>query len=220
MKNKEIMEKIKKMLALSKNNPSEEEAAQALLMAQKLMVKYNLTMEEVEDQPEKNPEAIADYSQYKGSNTVWKIKLAKIIGDNFKTEVLKAGPGFCFVGMAEEVQLTISLFNLACEIVDKGMKKVRRDARKAGLNTSGIAGDYVHGFLDGLEAKFKEQVEKEGWGLILVKPEAVIEKTEELTSGCKPKQIKDRLGRRGDAAAYQKGYKEGNNLSTQKQLNA
>ena len=217
--NQKIMEKIKKVLALSKNNPSEEEAAAAFLMAQKLMVQHNLTMEEVEGTGEKAAEASADYSVTSGGNTAWKVALAKIITDNFKTEVLKCGSGFCFIGMKEEVQLTISLFNLATDIIDKGMKKVRRDARKKGYSTDGIAGDYVHGFLDGLKAKFDEQVQKEGWGLILVKPDAVIRKTKEMTTG-KPVSIKDKLGRRGNKAAYQEGYQAGKNLNSQKQITA
>lgn len=221
MNNAKIMEKIKKVLELSKNNPSASEAESALLMAQRLMVQYNITIEEVEGTTqEKSPEAQADYSVTSGSNTGWKVALAKIICDNFKTEVLKCGNGFTFIGMAEEVQLTISLFNFSCDIVDKGMKKVRRDARKQGLDTSGLAGDYVHGFLDGLKAKFAEQVEREGWGLILVKPEAVTEKVNELTKGSKPKAVSDRLGRRGNAEAYQRGYKQGKNLSTSKQIKA
>ena len=85
-------------------------------------------------------------------------------------------------------------------------------------NTSGLAGDYVHGFLDGLKAKFAEQVEREGWGLILVKPEAVTEKANALAKGTKA--VSDRLGRRGNAEAYQKGYKQGKNLSTSKQIKA
>lgn len=219
MDNKDILLKVKKLLALANNSGSYEgEAANAFLKAQELMVKHNLTMEEVtEDQ--KPAEAKADYSVSKGSNTAWKVALAKILADNFKCEVLKCGSGFCFIGMAEEVQLTISLFNLASDIMDKGMKKVRRDARKQGRITDGLAGDYVHGFLDGLKAKFAEQVEREGWGLILVKPDAVVQKTQALATG-KPKQVKDQLGRRGDMAAYQKGYKEGKNLQSQKQITA
>ena len=214
--NEKIMEKIKKVLALSKNNSSEEEAAAALLMAQKMMVEHNLTREEVEGIGEEKAEAVSNYSVTSGSNTGWKIQLAKIICDNFKTEVLKAGPGFCFIGMEEEVHLTISLFNLASDIIDRGMKKVRRNARKAGLSTSGIAGDYVAGFLDGLKAKFDEQVRKEGWGLILVKPATVTQKKNQLSGG--EKIIKDKLGRKGNMAAYNQGYQEGKNLKTQKQI--
>lgn len=216
MENKKIIEKVKKILALSKNNPSEEEATAAFLMAQKLMVEHNLTMAEVEGTKEEAQEAIANYSIMKGSNTAWKVRLGKILAENFKCEMLKAGSGFCFIGMEEEVQLTVSLFNLASDIIDKGMKKVRRDARKAGINTSGIAGDYVAGFLAGLKAKFEEQVQKEDWGLILVKPEAVVEKAKELTSG--HSTVKDKLGRKGNMAAYQKGYQEGKNLQSQKQI--
>lgn len=42
-----IINKIKKVLELSKNNPSEKEAQAAALKAQKLMVEYHISMEEV-----------------------------------------------------------------------------------------------------------------------------------------------------------------------------
>ena len=216
MDNKDILLKVKKLLALANNSSSYEgEATNAFLKAQELMVKHNLTMEEV-TKDQKPAEAKADYSVSSGSNTAWKVALAKILADNFKCEVLKCGSGFCFIGMPEEVQLTISLFNLASDIMDKGMKKVRRNARKAGLNTSGIAGDYAAGFLDGLKAKFDEQVQKEGWGLILVKPDAVTQKRNQLSAG--KSIIKDKLGRKGNMAAYDQGYQEGKNLNTNKQI--
>lgn len=49
MKNSEkIIAKIKKVLELSKNNPSEEEAKSAALKAQRLMAEYHISMSEVE----------------------------------------------------------------------------------------------------------------------------------------------------------------------------
>lgn len=47
--NEKIIEKIKKCLELANNNPSEEEAKSAALMAQKLLAKYNISMSDVED---------------------------------------------------------------------------------------------------------------------------------------------------------------------------
>ena len=43
-----IIEKVKKILELSKNNPSAEEAESAALKAQKLMAEYHISMAEIE----------------------------------------------------------------------------------------------------------------------------------------------------------------------------
>ena len=53
-KREKMIEKIKKMMALAENNPSEEEALSAALQAHKLMMKYNIhesevTLEEVKE---------------------------------------------------------------------------------------------------------------------------------------------------------------------------
>lgn len=46
--NDKIIEKIRKVLELSKNNPSIEEAKSAALKAQKLMAEYHVSMTEIE----------------------------------------------------------------------------------------------------------------------------------------------------------------------------
>ena len=44
-----IIEKIKKALALANNNKNPNEAQAAMLMAQKMMAKYHIEMQEVEE---------------------------------------------------------------------------------------------------------------------------------------------------------------------------
>ena len=45
MTTEKIMEKIKKLLALANNNPSEDEAMAAALKAQEMMAKYNIVLD-------------------------------------------------------------------------------------------------------------------------------------------------------------------------------
>ena len=47
-----IIDKIRKVLELSKNNPSEEEAQAAALKAQKLMAEYHISIKEIETEVE------------------------------------------------------------------------------------------------------------------------------------------------------------------------
>ena len=48
MQEEKIIQTIRKVLELSKNNPSEEEAKSAALKAQELLAKYHIDMKEVE----------------------------------------------------------------------------------------------------------------------------------------------------------------------------
>lgn len=55
MSNEKLIEKIKNLIQLANDNPSDEEGQTALLLAQKLMLKNNIALAEVEqfDEPKK-----------------------------------------------------------------------------------------------------------------------------------------------------------------------
>jgi hypothetical protein len=219
MSDTKIVEKIMKLLALAGNNPSDAEATAAMLKAQKLMAEHNISTDEVTmKDASKEKDQVAVKWVMGAARTAWARTLADILCRNFRTRfLLSTGTAsFCFVGMPDDVQITISLFNYAMAIMEKGMKKARRDYRKQGRNTDGVAGDYSSGFLKGLKDRFAEQVNKEGWGLVIVAPEAVITVTTEMTHGT-AKEAKMQP-RRGDAEIYRRGYEDGKNLSQQKQI--
>lgn len=71
-----IIEKIRKCLALANNNPSEEEAKAAALMAQKLLAKYNISLVDVEQLEGKSEEIIEECVWFKdcvkGVARAWK----------------------------------------------------------------------------------------------------------------------------------------------------
>ena len=221
MAEKNIISKIEKLLALAGNNPSEAEAQAAMLKAQKLMAEHNLDMAQFKDQPQEKKEAVTEY--FKGyHNTNWAISLAKVICDNFRCNLLLApGYGLVFVGLKDDVAICKAVFTFAAQTLDKNMRKLRRQYRKAGKPTDGISGDYSAGFIAGLQAKYKEQVDKNNWGLVLVKDALVEQLTKDIinpkgkiTSGKKLKQS-------GDPGLYAKGYLDGKNLgSDQKALQA
>ena len=90
MANEKLLEKIKKLFELSKNNPSAEEAKSAALKAQELLVENGLTMAEVEDvditKNERIDEVRIDLEPKK-----WKYTLARIIADNFRVKHFYCG---------------------------------------------------------------------------------------------------------------------------------
>lgn len=221
MAEKNIISKIEKLLALAGNNPSEAEAQVAMLKAQKLMAEHNLDMAQFKDQPQEKKEAVTEY--FKGyHNTGWAISLAKVICDNFRCNLLRAaGYGLVFVGLKEDVAICKAVFTFAANTLDKNMMKLRRQYRKQGLPTDGISGDYAAGFIAGLKAKYKEQVEENNWGLVLVKDALVEQKTQAIINPKGKSHSVKGLNRSGDMGLYTKGYLDGKNLgSDQKAITA
>ena len=212
MTEKNIISKIEKLLALAGNNPSEAEAQVAMLKAQKLMAEHNLDMAQFKDQPQEKKEAVTEY--FKGyHNTGWAISLAKVICDNFRCNLLRAaGYGLVFVGLKEDVAICKAVFTFAANTLDKNMMKLRRQYRKQGLPTDGISGDYAAGFIAGLKAKYKEQVEENNWGLVLVKDALVEQKTQDIIDPKRKSHSVKGLNRSGDMGLYTKGYLDGKNL--------
>ena len=212
MTEKNIISKIEKLLALAGNNPSEAEAQVAMLKAQKLMAEHNLDMAQFKDQPQEKKEAVTEY--FKGyHNTGWAISLAKVICDNFRCNLLRAaGYGLVFVGLKEDVAICKAVFSFAAKTLDKNMMKLRRQYRKQGLPTDGISGDYAAGFIAGLKAKYKEQVEENDWGLVLVKDALVEQKTQDIIDPKRKSHSVKGLNRSGDMGLYTKGYLDGKNL--------
>ena len=116
------------------------------------------------------------------------------------------------MGLKEDVAICKAVFTFAADTLDKNMMKLRRQYRKQGLSTEGISGDYAAGFIAGLKAKYKEQVEKNNWGLVLVKDSLVEQKTQEITNHKKKVNPGKKLNRSGDMGLYTKGYLDGKNL--------
>lgn len=221
MTDKNIISKIEKLLALAGNNPSEAEAQAAMLKAQKLMAEHNLDLAQFKDQPKEEKKAVTEY--FRGyHNTNWAISLAMVICDNFRCNLLRApGYGLVFVGLKEDVAICKAVFTFAADTLNKNMMKLRRQYRKAGKSTDGISGDYSAGFIAGLKAKYKEQVEKNNWGLVLVKDALVEQKTKDMTNPKGKAHSGKRLNRSGDMGLYTKGYMDGKNLGAdQKALTA
>ena len=80
MDTEKIIAKIKKVLELSRNNPSEEEAKSAALKAQKLMAEYHISMSEVDEV--EDIDSIVEKSVSIGTGSKWKYTLAGIIAKN------------------------------------------------------------------------------------------------------------------------------------------
>lgn len=209
--NEKIIEKVQKLLELAGNNPNENEAQAAMLKAQQLMAKYHIEAAQVtkKDEVKEVDTTIIEG----GQSTAWAIRLANIITSNFRCNLLRVpGQGLMFVGLKEDVAIARGVYVFASNVLEKNMKKLRRQYRKQGLSTEGISQDYAAGFLAGLKKKYDDQVNQNEWALVLVKDELVVARTQELVNPkAKTYQAKAKA-RRGDAGLYAKGYYDGNTL--------
>lgn len=176
--NVQILDKIRKVLAKSSNNPSKEEAETALLMAQKMMVENGITMQDLNT--EKIAKEVIDIDITEKQKTpFWYKKLAKIIADNFKcysyTQMKYQGSSIKFMGLKQDVETTKEIFYYAVKTITYNYKQYLKNIKNYEIMTNdnthftGIKNSYILGYLVGLDEKFKEQVNKNQWGLILIK---------------------------------------------------
>lgn len=213
MENTAIIKKIEKLLSLAGNNPSAKEAEAAMLKAQQLMAEHNISLSQVGEKDSQVKEVITEWIKG-GQNCQWMRKLGNVVANNFRcTMMIGKGYGLVFVGLKEDVHICTQVFNFAANTLDNNMKKLRREYRRKGLSTDGISGDYSAGFIKGLSDKFQEQVERNNWGLILVKDEAVTEYVNKNRSSKAAGHGKAQT-RRFDPTLFNKGYKDGKNLDS------
>ena len=217
MQNEEkIIQTIRKVLELSKNNPSEEEAKSAALKAQELLAKYHIDMKEVEsidiDAVESIEEVRVDIPAKK-----WKYKLARIVADNFRCRHFYMGKGtLVFYGHKTDADVAAETFKYLFNI---GNKLAGRAVDKAFIETgtsANVYNSFVSGFCAGIEEALGEQCQ----ALMIITPEDVKTSFAEMS--------KDWKSMRGGALviggntqcreAYENGKTEGRHAVRSKQI--
>lgn len=110
-----IIEKVQNLLELAYDAPNDEEGQTALLMAQKLMVKHNLSMSDVTTarKIDKIGETVGTW-EYR--LPWWQEKLAAILGENFRCRRL--GEDFVMMASLRLFSLGINrMLNFALEFM-------------------------------------------------------------------------------------------------------
>lgn len=209
--NERILDKIRKVLTLAENNPSEQEAQSALLLAQRLMVENGIAMADLKVSNKVDEEVVSEAAHDMTKTPWWYYELARVLADNFRCKFFATtqGKGYSqvtFLGLKSDVETIKTLFNFATLTLKYQTQRLRTKYRKEGKPTDGIANDYIAGFLKGLKDKFAEQVSQNGWGLVLVTGAAVIKSFEAMNLGSKaaPKHK-----RAHDSDAYGLGIERG-----------
>lgn len=206
-----MIDKVRKLLALAGNNPSEEEAQAAALKAQKLIAQYNLDLsnETGEQISYKLVEAIHS------NNEGFRKHLAPIVANNFRCKAIMIGNKVNFFGRDGDVDACVATFNYLYRVCHNIGERLERQARKEGRSTRGVANSYYQGFMVGLKAGMDAQSK----ALAIVVPEDVKCKFTERF----PNIVKGKGGMRNmgfDMEAFAQGREDGKHSMGRRQMGA
>ncbi len=108
MTDERILAKIKKVLALTTSD-NESEAATAAATAQELLLKYQVSQEELEGfELEKNEKVVRTRTEGKSrrNRVAWNVQLAHIIANSNLCELLFSGPDLIWIGKPTNIELS------------------------------------------------------------------------------------------------------------------
>lgn len=215
--NKRIIEKIKSTLNLA-NAKDDHESHTAMLLAQSMMAKYGIVMDDVIAQDgeavHKSKEIMEMYATKPQKLQWWQKQLSLVVADNFRCYTfyrsIRGMSRIVFVGLKEDTQIAREVLLYAQDSINY--------LSVAYLNKRGVEGltertkvrnDYITGFIVGLKEKFLEQVENNEWGLILVKDDDVVEYFEKIET---VKGASSSAMTGGDSEAIMAGHSDGKRM--------
>ena len=173
-----IMEKVQKILARAKNNPNQHEAELAMKMAQELMIKHNLRMQDVENKS-------SDYTLTEGVDHQGKILpeipyILQILDEYFFVKPFftrkrsfdgSRGVSVSFVGKPENVEVAMYVYNFLKETYRAQYRAFLDQYYGRNIRTQKFIHSFYQGLTNGLWTKLKMdrmRVSAE-LGLVLVK---------------------------------------------------
>lgn len=224
--NDKILLRIRNLLSLAEDGGNDEESQTALLMAQKLMLKYKISQNELSKTGE-NKIVSKSLSVYKRIYW-WEKILVRIIAKNFRVMFYIQSSHFphqkkiqrklVYMGYPEDVELAIELFHLAADSMKHCASEHLKDLQPDRDKIVEVRRSYYSGFMDGLASKFKAQrealiKENEKYALVIHTPQEVIDEfNKEITGSLKFRSKQSR----SDLVAYRHGYDKGNHLEFRK----
>jgi hypothetical protein len=213
MDREKFIDKVNKLLALGDNNPSEEEAKLAISRARELMAKYEI--EETELGKTKSDEAVMRVTPVINSSWVW--IMASLITKNMRCKCFYDGGGskLAFIGIERDLEICIRTFNYVCAFIVREGKRIRKEYRAKGYSTKGVYKSYIMGFHNGLDKMFKEQTDKEKWGLIMQTPAVVIVAMDSIPG---LRSRRNSVPGVSDLSAFNRGIEDGKRVSPREAL--
>lgn len=221
--NSKILQKIKNLLSLAEDGNNDEESQTALLMAQKLMLKYKISQDQLDETHDKKI-IIKSLSIYKRIYW-WEKVLVQIIADNFRVlfyiqsnrlpHQKSVKRKLVLMGYPEDVELAYEVFHLAAEAMKFYGSKYIENTTDSNESAASLRKSYYQGFLDGLETKYKKQreemiAENEKYAMIIQTPGDVQSKFNEEING----HLAFKLDEANvSSESYLSGYDRGQSIS-------
>lgn len=225
LKYEDVLRKVKGLLVTANERANEEEAQTAFMLAQKLMIKHNISANDISHVKE----MIEDKCITELKTLRWHERMiAILIANNFRVKSYvttrrvdgRTRKALKFLGLGEDVVLATEMYKLVNEVlefytksfVDNYWMGYKRDIRI----TSKIKNSYMRGFLNALEEAFsvqKKDLEDE-YGLVVLTPMAVEKAFEEKQSSF-VKSRKFSVPSPSFNAAYVNGYEDGKKIDLQ-----
>lgn len=215
-KRKKMIDKVRKLLALSSNNPNKHEAIDSALKAQEIMAQYEIQQHEVEDEVE-NEEIVTESSTpTQGTNGV-KQTIASIIAVNFRCRMyirlnVDRTRSYVFYGHESDTKIAVDVFNFIIENLYRLANEYIKMLRKNDCVTKGMKQSYINGFVDELRRKLEEQCT----ALKVVVPDDVSKEYEQFSRGFGKSRAK--MPAISSRNAYESGARDCRNLVGSKLL--
>jgi len=202
----QIIEKIKKVLALAENNPSENEAIAAALKAQKMMAEYHIDEKELFEEI-KEEEILGVRAEVGGRNQKWRIILGLVLAKNFRCKCLgDYDKTLVFFGYREDAEICSQVYQTMYKIGVRLSDKLKRQERERWGTAKGVRNTFCMGFVDGI----RSELEKQCTALMIVTPKEVTDKFNMYVNSGKTKSSKFKIGNvMSDERIYNEGYRSG-----------
>lgn len=220
MEKEKIIDKIRKLLELSKNNPNKEEAILALTKARELMFKHNVDIENIKKDDINYFEKIVQLKKWKN----WIIFFVMYLNDAFGTFSLynEYTKRVYFYGEKEKVLGVSEIFEFLFEVADYlAMKEYRNYLKEYGTG-KGIYLSYILGFINGVNnALEKQNREFEEYGIVIVTSEVLkrqVRKDKNAVEKREKKLFNKNINEDLNREVFDKGYDEGITILDKKQI--
>lgn len=200
-----ILDKVKKLLALAGNNPSEEEAKSAALKAQKLIAEYNLNVTDLGEEADEEPLVFRYYET--GVDKAWKYDLSMVVARNFRCRVTWIGKRkLSFYGFKTDAEVACEVFEFLFKTCEKRSRYTADNAYRDYGCSKGVYYSFSTGFVNGIS----EELNRQCTALMIVESPKVAEGYTAWAEGhVKKFEVKRRDRHDFDPAHYKNGKIEG-----------
>ena len=184
-----IIERIRKLLALGAGKANAAEAASAVLMAQRLIAKYDIADDELHEQG-KSSRVIAEAETVELKNArTWRVQLSNVVARSFRCKVYQMDRRrggrliyrYIFYGYEQDAQAAKLAYEYLYRTGDRLANAEVYRLRRGGLPTHGAYNSYITGFLMGIT----DELEKQSMELMVVVPKEVEDAYAELSADFK-----------------------------------